>query len=205
MNNMNKKLIVVFFVVIALSIVCAAIAFFLPREGNNAGLTIVKAPEQTEAGRPDAFPDPEENFVKLPKGTNLAEGKTVAAGDVTEVYAATNAVDGDVTSYWESKGVPAEIVIDLAERHSVQTVAIRLNPAAIWEARAQTIAVFVSDDGERFSPAAEAAKYDFSPDTGNRVRIDFDPISARFVKLVFSANSSGRSGGAQAAEIMIFE
>ena len=202
---MSKKLIAVFCTVIALSIICAAIAFFLLPGGDGAGLTIVKAPEQSGVSRPEGFPDPEANWVKLPDGTNLAEGKKVSAGEVTEVYAAANVVDGDTNTYWESKGVPAEIVIDLAGTYTVQTAAVRLNPAALWEARAQSIAVFVSTDGESYAPVVPDTKYDFSPDTGNMLRIDFDPVQASHVKLLFSSNSSSRSAGAQAAEILIFE
>ena len=50
-----------------------------------------------------------------------------------------------------------------------------------------------------------AARYDFNPDTGNRIRIDFDAAETRFVKLIFTMNSSSRTGGAQAAEIEIYE
>ncbi|HMM31687.1 MAG TPA: discoidin domain-containing protein [Clostridia bacterium] len=207
---MSKKLIIIFCAVIAVSIICAAIAFFLPPGGLGAqttvpGLTIVKAPEQSAISRPEGFPDPEANWIKLPDGTNLAEGKTVSAGEVTEVYAAANAVDGETGTYWESKCVPAEIIIDLAGTYTVQTVAVRLNPAPIWEARTQSIAVLISSDGENFSPAVPDTNYEFNPDSGNIVRIDFDPAQASYVKLIFSAKSSGRSNGAQAAEILIFE
>jgi hypothetical protein len=37
------------------------------------------------------------------------------------------------------------------------------------------------------------------------VRIDFSAVQASYVKLIFSLNSSARSNGAQAAEILIFE
>lgn len=204
---MSKKLIIIFCAVIAVSIICAAIAFFVPPGGQptDPGLTIVKAPEQSAVSRPEGFPDPEANWIKLPDGVNLAEGKAVSAGEVTEVYAAANAADGDTTSYWESKRVPAEITIDLAGTYTVQTVAVRLNPAPIWEARAQNFAILISIDGENFTVAAPDTKYEFDPDTGNMVRIDLSPTPASYVRLVFSAKSSARSNGAQAAEILIFE
>ncbi|HWR18632.1 MAG TPA: discoidin domain-containing protein [Clostridia bacterium] len=209
---MSKKLIIIFCAVIAVSIISAALAFFLPPgvlgtagETSVPGLTIVKAPAQSEVSRPEGFPDPEANWIKLPEGTNLAEGKTVSAGEVTEVYAAANAVDGETGTYWESKGVPAEINIDLAGTYTVQTVAVRLNPAPIWEARTQNISVLISTDGESFTPAVPDTNYEFNPDSGNMVRIDFNAVQASYVKLIFSLNSSGRSNGAQAAEILIFE
>jgi len=200
---MSKKLIIFFCAVIAVSILCAAIAFFVPRGG--AGLTVVKAPEQSAVSRPEGFPDPEANWIKLPDGANLAEGKAVSAGEVTEVYAAANATDGETTTYWESKGVPAEITIDLAGTYTVQTVAVRLNPAPIWEARTQTFAILTSTDGKTFTPAVPDTNYEFTPDTGNLVRVDFSPTQASHVRLVFTTKSSARSNGAQAAEICIFE
>lgn len=80
-----------------------------------------------------------------------------------------------------------------------------LNPAALWEARTQGFAILVSTDGSSFTEVAADARYDFDPDAGNVARVDFSPVQATYVRLVFSANSSSRSNGAQAAEIMIFE
>ena len=212
--SVNKLLTVVFCVVIAAAAVVSVIAFLgepktpepIEKEILTApGLTVVKAALQTEISRPDGFPDPEANWVKLPEGVNLAGGKSVDAGEVTEVYAAANVVDGDLTSYWESKGVPAEITIDLDNVYTIQTVGVRLNPAPIWESRTQTFEILVSADGGAFTVAAPDTRYEFNPDSGNIVRVDFDPVQAQFVKLVFSSKSSGRSNGAQAAEILVFE
>lgn len=216
--TVNKILIIVFCAVIAVSLVCAVIAFCGKPETPDPvevsvqvtvtpspDLTVVKAFDQTEVSRPAGFADPQEKWVKLPEGVNLAEKKEVNAGEVTEIYAATNTVDGDETSYWESKGLPAELSIDLAETHTIQTVGVRLNPAPIWEARNQNFSIHVSTDGVNFTEAVPDTRYDFNPDTGNIVRVDFDPVSARYVKLVFSAKSSGRSNGAQASEILVYE
>lgn len=37
-----------------------------------------------------------------------------------------------------------------------------------------------------------------------RIRIDFDRVQASFVKVIFTMNSSSRTGGAQAAEICVY-
>ncbi|MCL2003662.1 MAG: discoidin domain-containing protein [Oscillospiraceae bacterium] len=207
----NKILTVVFCAVIAVSLLLAGAAFFMgsgndaPEEETVPGLTVVRAPAQTEAVRPPGFPDPEENWIKLPDGPNLAEGKPVTSGEHTEVFEPANTVDGDLNSYWESKGIPAEITIDLEAVYTVQTVGVRLNPVPIWEARTQTFEILVSADGAAFTSVVPDTRYEFDPDTGNLARADFDPVPARYVKLIFSAKSSGRSNGAQAAEIVIFE
>ena len=168
------------------------------------GLTIIKAPEQKKAEWPDAFPNPRGNWVAMPDGPNLAEGKPVDSGEVTEVYAAVNIVDGSTNTYWESKGFPAEITIDLQSVLDIQTVGIRLNPSPIWEPRKQTFEILVSTDGVAYSTAVPETQYEFDPETGNIVRVDFDSTSAQYVRLLFTANTAGRSNGSQAAEIEVY-
>ena len=203
---MNKILSIIFSVVIVVSLIVALCAFFglFPARGE-PGLTVVAAPEQTKAQRPPCFPDPEANYIALPESENLAEGKSVASGVHNDVYVIENVNDGKTDSYWESKGFPAEVTIDLGESRTVSTVAVRLNPSAIWEPRTQEIAVSLSMDGTSYSEAAAAAKYDFDPATGNRIRIDFPSAEVRYVRLVFTLNTSSRTGGAQAAEIEVYE
>ena len=167
-------------------------------------VTIVPAPDQTKAERPSCFPDPTENYIPLPETENLAEGKKVVSGAHTDVYVNKNVNDGKTDTYWESKGFPAEMVIELGETHAITTVAVCLNPSSIWEPRIQEIAVWVSTDGESYTEVATAEKYQFDPATGNRIRIDFDSVDAAFVKVVFTMNSSSRTGGAQAAEICVY-
>ena len=167
-------------------------------------VTIVPAPDQTKAERPSCFPDPTENYIPLPETENFAEGKKVVSGAHTDVYVNKNVNDGKTDTYWESKGFPAEMVIELGETHAITTVAVCLNPSSIWEPRIQEIAVWVSTDGESYSEVATAEKYQFDPATGNRIRIDFDSVDAAFVKVVFTMNSSSRTGGAQAAEICVY-
>ena len=167
-------------------------------------VTIVSAPEQTKAERPACFPDPAEQYIALPETENFALNRPVASGAHTDVYVSKNVNDGKTDTYWESKGFPAEMTIELDGTHSVSTVAVCLNPSAIWEARIQEIAVLVSTDGENFTEIVPAAQYQFDPATGNRIRIDFDAVDASYVKVIFTLNSASRTGGAQAAEICVY-
>ncbi len=167
-------------------------------------LTVVHAPEQTEAQRPPCFPDPSDHFVPLPETENYALHKPVSSGAHTDVYVIGNVNDGKTDTYWESKGWPAEAVISLEGSFTVSTVAVCLNPSSIWEPRTQEIAVWLSVDGETFTEAAAAARYDFNADTGNRIRIDFAPTEAAYVKVVFTMSTASRTGGAQAAEICVY-
>ncbi len=167
-------------------------------------VTVVAAPDQDHAERPPCFPDPTANYVPMPEGENLALGKPVSSGAHTDVYVIGHVNDGSTVSYWESKGYPAEVLFDLEGTFPVSVVTVCLNPAAIWEPRIQEIAVLVSTDGETFTEAAAPGKYQFDPETGNRIRIDLAPAEAAFVKVVFTMNSAARTGGAQAAEIGIY-
>lgn len=203
---MKKGWNIVFAVLIVLSltvIACAYFGLFGPKA--DTAITVVPAPEQTKAQRPPCFPDPEANYIPMPETENLAAGKPVLSGEHTDVYVIGNVNDGKTDTYWESKGFPAEVTIDLGSMQRFSTAAVRLNPSAIWEARTQEIAVWISADGENFTELSPAAKYDFDPNTGNRIRIDFPAAEARWVKLVFTLNTSSRTGGAQAAEIEIYE
>ena len=209
---MNKKLLIIFCCLIVVSLIVSAIVFFAGSGSGSsggeklpAGVTKVQTPEQENALFPPGFPDPEENFIKLPETPNLAEGKTVESGEATEAFVPANAVDGELTSYWESKGLPMDITVDLADTYTIQTVAVRLNPAPIWEPRTQTFEVLVSADGSSFTTVAPSERHQFDPDSGNIVRIDFEPVQARYVKFTFTEKSSGRSNGAQAAEIQVYE
>ncbi len=205
---MKKTLSILFILIIVLSlaaVVCAYFGLFSAEEKGDPGLTVVAAPEQTKAQRPPCFPDPEANYIPMPESENLAQGRPVVSGEHTDVYVIDNVNDGKTDTYWESKGFPAEVILDLGESRAFSTVAVRLNPSSIWEARKQEIAVWVSADGADFTQISAAAMYDFDPNTGNRIRIDFDTVEARYVKLVFTLNSSSRTGGAQAAEIEVYE
>ena len=189
----------------ALLIAVPCLTFAEDTEEIETIVTIVSAPDQTQAERPPCFPDPADDFIPLPETENLAQGKPVMSGAHTDVYVDRNVNDGKTDTYWESKGFPAEITFDLQGSYTVSTVAVCLNPSSIWEPRIQEIAVQVSADGEAFSQVAAPEKYQFDAATGNRIRIDFEAVQASYVRLIFTMNSSSRTGGAQAAEICIFE
>ena len=196
-----KPLIVLLAVLLAVVPSCACME---TAEDNETIVTIVRAPDQDRAERPPCFPDPSENFVPLPETENIAEGKPVQASAHADVYVSGNLNDGNLNSYWESDGFPAEVTVDLQGTFTVTAAAFCLNPSAIWEPRNQEIAVLVSTDGENFTEAAPAAVYLFDAATGNRARVDFDQVEAAFVRVVITSNSSSHTRGAQLAEICIY-
>ena len=200
-----KKLLCVLSILIA---VPALLAFphAAPAEEEEIAtiVTIVPAPDQTGPERPPCFPDPAENYIPMPDTENYALGKQVISGAHTDVYVDKNVNDGSTSTYWESKGFPAEITFNLDGLHTVTTVTVSLNPSPVWEKRTQEIAVLVSTDGENFTQTVPAARYEFDAETGNRIRIDFESVDAAWVRLIFTLNTSSRTGGAQAAEIGIY-
>ena len=169
-------------------------------------VTIVTAPEQTKAERPPCFPDPADNFITLPEAENIAQGKPIEASLHNDVYVSSNLNDGNTNTYWESKGFPAELTVDLQGTYTVSTAAFCLNTSAIWEPRTQEIAVLVSTDGESFTEVSPAAPYTFDAETGNRVRIDFEAVQAAYVRVIVTSNTAtpAHAKGAQIAEICIY-
>ena len=199
---MKRLLLIALAVLFALSLTLSSPA----EDGGEAEtiVTIVRTPPQDHAERPPCFPDPADQYVPLPETENLALNKPVSADNHADVYVIRNVNDGKTDTYWESRGWPAEVVIDLQAVCRVSTVAVCLNPSSIWEPRIQEIAVQISVDGETYTEAAAAADYPFSADTGNRVRVDFEPADAAYVKVIFLKNSASRTQGAQAAEICVY-
>ena len=121
---MNKLLTIIFSALIVLSLLLGAGAFFgLFQPKGEPGLTIVTAPDQTKAQRPPCFPDPEANYIPMPETENFAEGKPVSSGEHTDVYMIENVNDGKTDTYWESKGFPAEVTVDLGESRRLTAVA----------------------------------------------------------------------------------
>ena len=169
-------------------------------------VTIITAPEQTKAERPPCFPDPADNFIPLPETENIAEGKPIQASLHNDVYVSRNLNDGKTETYWESKGFPAEVTVDLEGSYMISAAAVRLYPSAIWEPRTQEITLLTSTDGESFTEITPATVYSFDAATGNRIRIDFEPVEAMFVRIIITSNSAypAHSGGAQMAEFCIY-
>ena len=195
---------------ICLAVVLAAVlpagACMESFEDGDTLVTVVHTPEQAQAERPPCFPDPADRYILLPEAENIALGKPVEASAHNDVYVSRNLNDGKTETYWESSGFPAEVTVDLEGTWTVSTVAFCLNPSAIWEPRTQEIAVLVSTDGADFTEVVPAAAFTFDAETGNRVRIDFDPAEAAYVRVVITSNSAApaHSKGAQVAEICVY-
>jgi Glycosyl hydrolase family 71./F5/8 type C domain. len=135
---------------------------------------------------------------------NLALGMPVVYSSNIYAFTGAKAVDGDVSSYWEgaASSYPDSISVDLLSSQKLSTLVLKLNPKQIWGARTERIAVLSSDDGESYSTVVPEADYGFDPvANGNCVAIPLG-LSARYVKLVITANSG--AGAAQIAELEVY-
>ncbi|MFJ1754032.1 discoidin domain-containing protein [Kitasatospora sp. NPDC088134] len=136
-------------------------------------------------------------------GSNLAAGKPISASSSTFTYVATNANDNDTATYWEAAGgsYPNTLAVQLGANATTSAVVVKLNPAAAWSTRTQTIEVDGREQSASgFSTLVPAQSYTFDPASGNTVTI---PVSATVadVQLKFTANSG--SAGGQAAEFQV--
>lgn len=134
--------------------------------------------------------------------SNLALGKIISANNYTQVYAAGNANDGNLNTYWEGAGnsYPNTLTLDLGSAQAVSKVVLKLNTS--WETRTQTLSVLTSTDNAAYNISKESAVYTFNPTKSNAVTITFPETSARYIRLNFTANS-GAAGG-QAAEFEVY-
>ncbi|WP_199881639.1 discoidin domain-containing protein [Streptomyces sp. CB03911] len=136
-------------------------------------------------------------------GTNLAGGKPISANSSVFTFVAANANDNDTATYWEGAGgsYPNTLTTQLGSNAIVNSVVVKLNPAAAWATRTQTIEVLGREQSASgFTSISAAKSYTFDPASGNTVTI---PVSATVadVQLKITANSGSSAG--QVAEFQV--
>jgi hypothetical protein len=137
--------------------------------------------------------------------TDLALNMPVTASSYTQVYAPSNAVDGNTSTYWEANnGVwPSTITVNLQSVQTLGSITIDLPPSSAWGTRTQTLSVLGSTNGTSFSTLVGSATYTWNPSTGNTVTIQLPAgTSDQYVELSYTANNV--QNGAQASEILIY-
>ncbi|SDY25132.1 Pectate lyase superfamily protein [Micromonospora pattaloongensis] len=131
-----------------------------------------------------------------PANVNLAQGRPVTETSHTDVYVATNAVDGNANTYWESANhaFPQSLTVDLGSARSVSRLVLKLPPISAWQTRTQTLSVLGSTDGSSYSTVVNSAGYTFNPASGNSVTISFAATSRRYLRLTFTGNTGWPAG-----------
>jgi Carbohydrate binding module (family 6)/F5/8 type C domain/Right handed beta helix region/Abnormal spindle-like microcephaly-assoc'd, ASPM-SPD-2-Hydin len=138
-------------------------------------------------------------------GGNLALNAPITASSVEQNYAATNADDGNTSSYWEGADNtwPATLSVNLGSTQTLGQVVVDLPPAAAWSTRTQTFSVLGSGNGSSWTTLVASATYTFNPATGNTVSINLPAgTTDQYVQLSFTANSV--QSGAQVSEFEVF-
>ncbi|HEX4255707.1 MAG TPA: choice-of-anchor D domain-containing protein, partial [Streptosporangiaceae bacterium] len=136
---------------------------------------------------------------------DLAAGAAVTASSYTQTYVASNAVDGNTSTYWEgTNGAwPTTFTVNLGASKSLGSIVLDLPPATAWGTRTQTLSVLGSANGSSYSTLVGSATYTFNPSTGNTVTIPLPSgTSDQYLQLSFTANSV--QNGAQLSELDVY-
>jgi hypothetical protein len=138
--------------------------------------------------------------------TNLAQNQPIIASSTASGFPASNANDGNTSSYWESTdgaGYPQTLTVDLGTTQSIGSITLDLPPSSAWSTRTETLSVLGSTNGSSYSTIVGSAGYTFNPSTGNTATISLPSgTSTRYVQLSFTANTGWSA--AQVSEFQIF-
>ncbi|KOG34877.1 MULTISPECIES: CARDB domain-containing protein [Streptomyces] len=136
------------------------------------------------------------------EGTDLARGKPIEATSTTQNYVAAHANDGNLATYWESAGFPADLTVRLGADADISGVVVKLNPDQAWGPRTQSFQVLGRPQGATgFTSLKARADYSFSPSSGaNTVVV---PVTGRYADLRLAFSSNTGAPGAQVAEVQV--
>jgi F5/8 type C domain/CARDB len=134
---------------------------------------------------------------------NLAAGKPMTASGVSQTYAASNAGDGNQSTYWEStnSAFPQWLQVDLGASVAINKVVLK-TPVSGWGARTETLSVLGSTDNSNFATIVASAAYTFDPASNSTVTITFNQTTTRYVRLNITANTAWPAG--QIAEFEVY-
>jgi len=142
----------------------------------------------------------------LTSTTNLALGATMTASSSYSGFPASNANDGNTSTYWESQdgaGYPQTLTANLAQSMSLGSVTLTLPPATAWSTRTETLSVLGSTNGSSWTTLVGSAGYTFNPATGNTVSFNLPAgTNDQYLELDFSGNTGWTA--AQVSEFEIF-
>src|SRR5690606_39701884 len=104
---------------------------------------------------------------------------------------ATNTVDNDQATYWESNtnAFPQTLTVDLGSTHRVSRVVLKLPNDPAWATRTQSLSVSGSSDGTESNTLVATAAYVFNPAAANSVTINFAEAATRFLRVNVTGNT----------------
>jgi F5/8 type C domain/Abnormal spindle-like microcephaly-assoc'd, ASPM-SPD-2-Hydin len=136
---------------------------------------------------------------------DLALNAGVTASSYTQTYVASNAVDGNTSTYWEgTNGAwPTTFTVNLGGSKSLGSIVLDLPPSSAWGTRTQTLSVLGSTNNSTYSTLVGSATYTFNPASGNTVTIPLPSgTSDQYLRLSFTANNV--QNGAQLSELDVY-
>ena len=138
--------------------------------------------------------------------TNLALGATMTASSSAPGYPATNANDGNSSTYWESlngSAYPQTLTAKLSSAQSLGSVTLQLPPPSTWATRTETLSVLGSTNGTSYTTLIPSTGYTFNPATGNSVSFTLPAgTNEQYLQLSFTGNTGWSA--AQVSEFEIF-
>jgi hypothetical protein len=136
--------------------------------------------------------------------TDLALDQPVTASGYTQTYVPSNAVDGNVDTYWEStdSDFPQWFELNMQDPVSIDEITIALPPLSSWASRTQTIEIQGSTNGSTWTTIEPATTYSFTSPSPNSVTITFPATTAQYLMLTFTANSEWPAG--QISELDVY-
>ena len=136
--------------------------------------------------------------------TDLALNQPITASSTDSGFPASDANDGNTSSYWESSdgaGYPQTLTVNLGSVQPVGSVTLDLPPSSAWSTRTETLSVLDSTNGSAFTQIVPSTGYTFNPSTGNTVSFNLPSgTSTQYLELSFTANT-----GWSAAQVSEFE
>ncbi|MEK3736259.1 MULTISPECIES: discoidin domain-containing protein [Paenibacillus] len=163
--------------------------------------TPTATPTPTVTPTPTAIPTATPTATPV-AGSNIAFGKSITASSNTQSFVAANANDNNTNTYWEGGSNPSSLILDLGSNYNVSSIVLKLNPAAAWGARTQTIQVLGHNQNTTtFGNLVSAQSYSFNPASGNTVTI---PVTATVKRLQLNITANSGAPAGQIAELEVY-
>ena len=138
--------------------------------------------------------------------TNLALAGTMTASSTASGFPATNANDGNTSSYWESTdgaAYPQTLTANLGQSYPLGSATVTLPPSTAWGTRTETFSVLGSTNGTSWTTLVPSAGYTLNPATGNTVSFSLPSgVNDQYLQLSFTGNTGWSA--AQVSEFEIF-
>jgi Pectate lyase superfamily protein/Carbohydrate binding module (family 6)/F5/8 type C domain/Abnormal spindle-like microcephaly-assoc'd, ASPM-SPD-2-Hydin/Fibronectin type III domain len=140
--------------------------------------------------------------------TNLALGATATASSNESGFPASNANDGNTSTYWESldgAGYPQTLTLNFGQVLPLGSVTLTLPPLSDWATRTETLSVLGSNNGTSWTTIVASAGYTFNPSTTPPNTVSFNlpaGTSYQYLQLSFTANTGWTA--AQVSEFEVF-